>query len=212
MEGENKYFCDEYQRKVNAMKRCCIKSLRNTVIINLKRFDFNYNTYQREKLNDYCSFPINLNLKPWSKEGIGYPGEELGDEKLYKMDKLENVENENTNIEAKDDSYYMYALAGVLVHSGTADGGHYYSYIRERDTTSPNYNKWIEFNDSYISTFDIKDMPTECFGGQTYTGYYEFDKSSNAYMLFYQRINPIPITLNLHPHKVYIYIYIIKNP
>lgn len=32
------------------------------------------------------------------------------------------------------DSYYKYRLAGVLVHAGTADSGHYYSYIKQRDT------------------------------------------------------------------------------
>lgn len=32
------------------------------------------------------------------------------------------------------DSYYEYKLAGVLVHAGTADSGHYYSYIKRRNT------------------------------------------------------------------------------
>lgn len=36
--------------------------------------------------------------------------------------------------EAFPDSYYEYKLAGVLVHMGTADSGHYYSYIKRRDT------------------------------------------------------------------------------
>jgi len=31
-----------------------------------------------------------------------------------------------------DDSYYEYELVGVLVHSGSADAGHYYSFIKER--------------------------------------------------------------------------------
>lgn len=32
----------------------------------------------------------------------------------------------------KDDSYYEYQLVGVLVHSGSADAGHYYSFIKDR--------------------------------------------------------------------------------
>jgi len=27
--------------------------------------------------------------------------------------------------------YYNYELVGVVVHNGTADSGHYYSYIKE---------------------------------------------------------------------------------
>lgn len=30
----------------------------------------------------------------------------------------------------KDPAYYQYHLAGVVVHSGTAFAGHYYSYIK----------------------------------------------------------------------------------
>ena len=29
-----------------------------------------------------------------------------------------------------DQSYYEYELSGILVHTGTADTGHYYSFIR----------------------------------------------------------------------------------
>ena len=34
--------------------------------------------------------------------------------------------------EAKPRSSYLYELQGVVVHSGTAFAGHYYSYIKER--------------------------------------------------------------------------------
>jgi len=48
------------------------------VIINLKRFDFDYNTYQRLKLNDFCEFPEKINFKPWTKEGIQERERKLG--------------------------------------------------------------------------------------------------------------------------------------
>jgi ubiquitin C-terminal hydrolase len=62
--------CEKYDRKVDATRRSYIKKLRNTVIINLKRFDFDYNNMQRLKLNDFCEFPEKINFKPWTKEGI----------------------------------------------------------------------------------------------------------------------------------------------
>jgi hypothetical protein len=40
------------------------------MIINLKRFEYDYNTMTRKKLNDYCEFPERINFKPWTKEGI----------------------------------------------------------------------------------------------------------------------------------------------
>ena len=32
----------------------------------------------------------------------------------------------------RDPAYYQYSLKGVVVHSGTAFAGHYYSYIKVR--------------------------------------------------------------------------------
>jgi len=103
----------------------------------------------------------------------------------------------------KDNRYYEYELVGVLVHSGTADGGHYYSFIKERGT-----NKWFEFNDKTVREFEIKDLAKECFGGSSENrgvgrnmgGFLEdfnpadgrfFETHRNAYLLFYDRVNPI---------------------
>lgn len=55
--------------------------------------------------------------------------------------------------------YYEYNLKGVVVHTGTADFGHYYSFIKISD------DKWHEFNDSLIKEFDPKNIESECFGG-----------------------------------------------
>jgi hypothetical protein len=32
----------------------------------------------------------------------------------------------------RDPAYYRYQLVGVLVHTGTCNSGHYYSYIKDR--------------------------------------------------------------------------------
>ncbi|ETO33877.1 hypothetical protein RFI_03217, partial [Reticulomyxa filosa] len=56
---------------------------------------------------------------------------------------------------------YKYKLVGVTVHTGSAEAGHYYSYIKDRKT-----GDWNEFNDSWIKPFDPKDMDKECFGGK----------------------------------------------
>ena len=76
------------------------------------------------------------------------------------------------------------------MHTGTADSGHYYSFIKDKD--HPEGNKWYEFNDSIVRDFDPNDIPSECFGGEdTFTGYNMVQMKSmkwrNAYLLLYSR-------------------------
>lgn len=57
---------------------------------------------------------------------------------------------------------FEYKLVGVVVHMGTADAGHYLSYINisrgEKDEESPEWlqtdkDKWLEFNDSTVKNY-----------------------------------------------------------
>lgn len=61
----------------------------------------------------------------------------------------------------KDDQKNEYKLKGVVVHNGTADYGHYYSYI----LTDRQKNVWKEFNDSNVKFFNFSDFEKETFGG-----------------------------------------------
>lgn len=106
--------------------------------------------------------------------------------------------------------YYEYDLVGVLVHTGTAAGGHYYSFVKERATdplarqSQPDgqyAGRWHEFNDHSVRPFDAKQLEEECFGGEaemvesTVWGT-KFTRTSermkNAYMLVYERRLPLP--------------------
>jgi uncharacterized UBP type Zn finger protein len=94
---------------------------------------------------------------------------EGGIEKEEKMTGNENNVNEEIENRLKDEEVnsdnYHYNLAGVIVHDGTADEGHYYSYINtircnpaKRDPYL-NYlpvsgEKWLEFNDSSVRSFE----------------------------------------------------------
>lgn len=61
--------------------------------------------------------------------------------------------------------YFQYQLVGTVVHQGTADSGHYYSFIKEREEDSANKNEWFEFNDKDVNKFDARNIPGETFGG-----------------------------------------------
>lgn len=78
---------------------------------------------------------------------------------------------------------------------GTADSGHYYSLINASENQS-NDNKWIEFNDTIVRTFDEKLLPNEAYGGEEKNSNINvaglsknaLEKSRNAYLIFYERI------------------------
>lgn len=85
--------------------------------------------------------------------------------------------------------YYQYKLSGIVVHSGTADSGHYYSFIKDRDQK----DKWYEFNDQIVRDFDPADIPNECYGGEdsfqtSNMMYMKSMKWRNAYILMYERV------------------------
>lgn len=77
---------------------------------------------------------------------------------------------------------------------GTADSGHYYSLINASENGSN--EKWIEFNDTIVRTFDAKCLPNEAFGGEergtniNIAGLSKnaMEKSRNAYLVFYERV------------------------
>lgn len=120
----------------------------------------------RSKINDQFKFPQLIDMTP------------------YNVDFL----SESDSPVEPD----VFELVGVLVHTGTAESGHYYSYTRERPSTG-NASSWVEFNDADVSRFDPMNIADQCFGGQTETmhnlGGVPMNKVWNAYMLFYQRVS-----------------------
>ena len=54
------------------------------------------------------------------------------------------------------EQYFKYQLNGVVIHIGSADSGHYYSFIRDREkVNAPEDKKWYEFNDTQVTFSDI---------------------------------------------------------
>ncbi|KAI9641472.1 hypothetical protein NHQ30_010279 [Ciborinia camelliae] len=173
MEGDNKYKCETCNRHVDAVKRTCLKDVPDNLIFHLKRFDFNVRTLTRNKINDHFSFPPSIDMRPY---------------------KVEYLMNESGEIEED-----IFELVGVLVHTGTAESGHYYSFIRERPLFDGK-GKWVEFNDETVTSWDPAFMEAACYGGAEHGGTAEnpmqFDKSYSAYMLFYQRSSTLTVIKN----------------
>jgi len=95
---------------------------------------------------------------------------EKGEENKYEEEPEDQNEEDLGPYKLKNKEYYSYRLVGTVCHLGTAEFGHYYSFINtnRRDPGKPDHNgkdRWLEFNDSTIRDFDLKNLEGECFGG-----------------------------------------------
>jgi len=200
--------CDNCKKSVTVTKKNSIAELPNVLIVHLQRILFDYDNLQNNKINSRLEFPFNLNMKSYTTEVLSNNDN--------KINKSSTVDSSSFIIYEKDDSYYDYNLVGIVVHTGSADAGHYYSYINVRregsldqtqfnkDTNEGVYN-WLEFNDSNINPFDLKNLEEECFGGCDGFGEDniswlnrpsdEKEKGKSAYILFYERKKKKPIKM-----------------
>lgn len=99
------------------MKRLCVKKLPPILAIQLKRFEYDFERVCAIKFNDYFEFPRDLDMEPYTVSGLAKLEGEVID-----CDYEESVKGTCTK----------YQLTGIVVHSGQASGGHYYSYILHR--------------------------------------------------------------------------------
>eukprot|EP01126_Amoeba_proteus_P054391 TRINITY_DN6691_c0_g1_i10.p2 TRINITY_DN6691_c0_g1~~TRINITY_DN6691_c0_g1_i10.p2 ORF type:complete len:522 (+),score=113.38 TRINITY_DN6691_c0_g1_i10:3766-5331(+) len=168
-------FCEQCQQNVDTMKRCVLKDLPSTLIIHLKRFDFDYQTMSRIKLNSMLEFPMDLNMESFTKEGVAKAEGERIEEQLR----------------SRTPAYYMYELVGVVVHCGSLDYGHYYSYIKERIPLRGTECQWFEFNDIFVKPWNPNQLREDCFGGEEFTRWSGGTSGKGAYLLVYQRKIPL---------------------
>eukprot|EP00090_Calanus_glacialis_P047045 TRINITY_DN9530_c0_g1_i3.p1 TRINITY_DN9530_c0_g1~~TRINITY_DN9530_c0_g1_i3.p1 ORF type:complete len:2633 (-),score=502.34 TRINITY_DN9530_c0_g1_i3:271-7929(-) len=163
LEGDNAYFCEKCSIKRNTTKRMCIRSLPQTLVIQLKRFHYDWETNRALKFDDFFEFPWVLDMGPYTAEGIS-----AQEDRDNFQSKLSPGLNLNTSLK---DVTNNYDLVGVTVHSGQANAGHYYSFIKDRrgnSVTNANKNKWFKFNDTTVEGFEMTDenLEAECFGGK----------------------------------------------
>ncbi|XP_034003650.1 ubiquitin carboxyl-terminal hydrolase 24 isoform X2 [Trematomus bernacchii] len=191
LEGSNAYYCEKCKEKRTTVKRTCIKSLPSVLCIHLMRFGFDWESGRSIKYDEQIRFPWVLNMEPYTVSGMarqdcsGEASESRGDGTSGGSPRKKVTISEN------------YELVGVVVHSGQAHAGHYYSFIKDRRGSAR--GRWYKFNDNVVEEFDMNDetLEYECFGGEYRPKVY--DQSNpypdvrrrywNAYMLFYQKIS-----------------------
>ncbi|ELV09214.1 putative ubiquitin carboxyl-terminal hydrolase FAF-Y [Tupaia chinensis] len=197
LEGANAYHCEKCDKKVDTVKRLLIKKLPCVLTIQLKRFDYDWERECAIKFNDYFEFPRKLDMEPYTVAGVAKLEEDNVNQESILIEQNEQSESELAGST-------KYRLVGVLVHSGQASGGHYYSYIIQRSSKDGERDHWYKFDDGDVTECkmdDDEEMKNQCFGGE-YMGevfdhmmkrmsYRRQKRWWNAYILFYERMDTI---------------------
>ena len=227
LSGSNKYICSSCNIKTDAKKGLKIEKFPYILVTQIMRFTFDYQTFQRIKINDRVSFPLILNCNSYlgefsekevkqvqdieedkpihipklvfeapkdrkmkSQFTTGFEAmTEDKDKKIILPDevvknriqveineKRKRLKEEMTELYKKQGDS-VYELFSILIHSGSAFGGHYHAYIKNFEDS-----KWFCFNDSIVKEIEEKEI-RKVFGGEN-TG-----SSGNAYLLMYRKIS-----------------------
>ncbi|GMH86528.1 hypothetical protein TrVE_jg4673 [Triparma verrucosa] len=222
MSGDNKVMCEKCDKKTDTLLRTSMSKFPRCLTVSLKRFDLDYEIWETVKLNSRFEFGLNLNLKQYSiegreaidkyveemkaklkeeeqekgdddeggKEGAGKDGPRLERASSFGYDP--NASGSFDPLSTLPDEDWEYKLAGVLVHAGVAGGGHYYSFIKDRDSSD-----WFKFDDEDVTPFDVSRGEEEWFGGKVMketkwqngaVNMVETERYANAMMLFYEKV------------------------
>lgn len=97
-------------------------------------------TLSRVKLNHAVSFPIQFDMSSY-------------------LQPVSTHSEENQEIQNQSDTDSInYELFAVLIHSGTAMGGHYHAIIRSWCTREQKWSCWLDFNDSSVREVSSDDL------------------------------------------------------
>eukprot|EP01038_Epipyxis_sp_PR26KG_P012144 gene12144-16261_t len=121
LDSDNMWECNNCNNKVQAVKKIEYIDVPKILLIHLKRFRFDPLTKRRRKLTSPVYFPEYFD----------------SDDIFFSSDK---------NSSSNGLKYGKYRLTSIMLHSGTAMGGHYRAYIKPTPQSV-----WLDCNDAQIS-------------------------------------------------------------
>lgn len=103
--------------------------------IQLKRFDYDWELNRSLKFDDYFQFPRSLNVSPYTYDSINQKSPSSASlsaaEAAATSSSTASMEpSSETDSSSPAANEINYELVGIVVHSGQANAGHYYSYIK----------------------------------------------------------------------------------
>ena len=185
-----KHACDaRTERLVDAEKGTLLSTVPYILSVSLLRYEFDWETERRIKLNDRVPFDFRLDLGPLVKAAAAKAAETEPDPEggAWSMGGLLSglgaaaSPRGTSGPAASADGSVWYELYAVMVQSGGAFGGHYFSFIKDFETQT-----WHEFNDSKVTEASEARIKSVAFGGNSPKP----GTGSSAYMLLYRREDP----------------------
>ncbi|OII73582.1 uncharacterized protein cubi_03380 [Cryptosporidium ubiquitum] len=168
LDGENLYEAEGFGKQ-RAKKGVRFQRFPPVVQFHLKRFQFNIQSMDMVKLNDYFTFPEKLDLSSFV-----------------------NHNNKSEDDQTQAGSAEKYILHTVVIHQGDVHSGHYYAYIRPKPDSD-----WFKFDDEKVTLVSSSTAIEDNFGGYEYEvwdylGNPDSDipkrsKTHSAYILVYVR-------------------------
>lgn len=201
LRGDNKYFCDSCEGKRDSWKGVQLHTLPPVLLLSPRRNQFNFNTFQTEKVYDHVHIPPTLDVKPWLvKEKAEEQDEKLC---LYRtslgvvvdafvgMPMMQSLREMVIDYICTDVS--IYTLTGVVAHKGSATVGFYQAYFRQEEigpSTRGNQGKWRMYCDENVTELDDQAMTELGFlGGKEERPDLGRVDQPSSYMLVYRRLD-----------------------
>jgi len=166
-DGDNQMPCMQCQVKTDIQKRTCLLETPDHLCIELKRFEFNFDTFQKQPISDYYELPMVVDLKPFTHEGL--------------------LQAENNTEEQKSSQIgtYKYRLSGAIIYRGDGNVGSYHSLIKDRESDE----QWYKIDTKGSEKFDVNHLPSEAFGVSESDSKTALKWTKGyAYVVFYDRI------------------------
>jgi ubiquitin carboxyl-terminal hydrolase 47 len=179
LENDNKYFCEKCNKKTDALKFIKFEEMPSVLLFQLNRFEYDYMTGNRIKIKDKVTFPLVLDMNLFMSQKFNTVlNEEYFKERSESKINLDEIEFDKEVKKSFENGDYVYELYSIVIHSGTANGGHYYAYIKSFED-----GNWYCFNDSEVTIINENDLEN-VFGGKG-NGY---TSSGSGYVLLYGKI------------------------
>ena len=168
MEGADAWRCGRCGAR-SSKKDTRFERLPELMMLHLKRFVFDRATMRRRKLNHRVSFPETLDMSPY----VTAPAD---------------AEHAGARGAAPAATAEWYDCVGVLVHAGTAHGGHNFALLRPKAGAErgPAGDGWFEFNDSAVRRASVESREAAEGDGEAEAAN-GIESGSSCYMLLYRR-------------------------
>jgi len=169
----------------------CFSKLPPVLVVQLQRFDFDYEIMSPTKLNHKVSFPHKIDLHRFTRDAVmekfdssdanATPAQDMGgggsgggvavspratkedEDDSSEGDKDEEKEGQEAlkKNDGRSKPSSVYQLCGVVVHQGSGANFGHY-YSFIKDRKT---GSWFRFDDERVTPFDVRNLEEECFGG-----------------------------------------------